>query len=138
MNSRDMRSWMWGEALSLLDQADRLHRQFFRMGPSAHAHAWEPPVDIIETPEGLSVQIALPGVAPGALVVEIEPDVVVVSALRAFPECAAGARIHRVEIPYGRFERRIALPTRLLELTGRSLKDGMLTLTFARRARDYL
>ena len=31
MKSRDLRSLMWGEALSLLEQADRLHRQFFRL-----------------------------------------------------------------------------------------------------------
>jgi hypothetical protein len=34
---------MWDEALSLLDRAERLHRQFF-----THAtHAWEPPVDVL-------------------------------------------------------------------------------------------
>jgi hypothetical protein len=34
---------MWDEALSLLDRAERLNRQFF-----THAtHAWEPPVDVL-------------------------------------------------------------------------------------------
>ena len=46
MTSRDLRSWMWGEALSLMDQADRLQRQFFRMGAGAAACAWEPPAGL--------------------------------------------------------------------------------------------
>jgi HSP20 family molecular chaperone IbpA len=124
---------MWGEALSLLEQAERLQRQFFRMGSGpAQAHVWEPPVDVIETAEEVRVLVALPGVSANAVAVCAEPGAVVVSALRAFPECA-GARIHRVEIPYGRFERRITLPLHI-ELAGRSLADGVLSLVFHKRS----
>ena len=28
--ARDMRNWMWAEALALLDQAERVHRGTFR------------------------------------------------------------------------------------------------------------
>ena len=64
MRSRDARSWMWGEALSLLEQAERLQRQFFRMGSSpAHAQVWEPPVDVVETADAVWVHVALPGAA---------------------------------------------------------------------------
>ena len=135
MTSKDVRSWMWGEALSLMEQAERLQRQFFRMAPQAHAYAWEPPVDITESEQGLCVQVALPGVAPDAVTVDVEPDGISISALRPFPECGSGARIHRVEIPYGRFRRRIGLPIHALELGERSLQNGVLTLVFVRRAR---
>jgi hypothetical protein len=48
---------MWSEALSMLDRAERLQRQFFH-----HAAAsWEPPADIVETAEHVQVQLALPG-----------------------------------------------------------------------------
>jgi HSP20 family protein len=134
MTSKDLRSLMWGEALSLMEQAERLQRQFFRVAPAAHAYAWEPPADITESEEGFCVHVALPGVAPDAVSIEIEPDGVSISALRPFPECGYGARIHRVEIPYGRFKRRIALPIDAFELTERSLKNGVLTLVFARIA----
>ncbi|HUJ86932.1 MAG TPA: Hsp20/alpha crystallin family protein [Burkholderiales bacterium] len=133
MRSRDLRSLMWGEALSLLEQAERLQRQFFRVGPSTAARAWEPPVDLVESGEALRVHVALPGVGAESVAIGIEPDAVTVSALRAFPACDGGARIHRLEIPYGRFERRIALPMQALELTGRSFANGLLTLTFAKR-----
>jgi HSP20 family protein len=136
MRSRDLHSWMWGEALSLVEQAEHLRRQFFHMSPAACAHAWEPPVDLIETSDGLHLHMALPGVAAGAVTVRIEPDCIVVSAVRAFPECPGDARIHRVEIPYGRFERRISFATQAFELAGRTLENGLLTLVFARRVRE--
>ena len=49
---------MWSEALSMLDRAERLQRQFFHHAASA----WEPPADIIESADQVYVQVALPGV----------------------------------------------------------------------------
>ena len=129
MISRDLRTWMWGEALSVLEQADRLRRQFFRM----ESHAWEPPADVVETAREVIVHVALPGVAAGNVTVGLEPGLLTVSAQRAFPARERGARIHRLEIPYGRFERRIALPTHALELADRTLSNGCLTLTFEKK-----
>ena len=55
----------------------------------------------------------------------------------ALRNCGAEAHIHRVEIPYGRFERRIEValddPYAPLELAGKSLENGVLTLTFRTR-----
>lgn len=131
MRSRDLHSLMWGEALALLEQAERLQRQFFRVSPSSRA--WEPPVDLVESSDALRVHVALPGVGAESVAIGIEHDAVTISALRAFPACDGGARIHRLEIPYGRFERRIALPLHPLELAGKTLANGLLTLTFAKR-----
>ena len=128
---------MWGEALSLLEQADRLHRQFFRVADAASGSSWEPPVDVIEFESELEVHVALPGVSPGSITILLEPGAVVVSALRAFPCRESGASIHRIEIPYGRFERRIGLPLTdpyiALELAAKRLVDGVLILTFRRK-----
>jgi HSP20 family molecular chaperone IbpA len=128
---------MWGEALSLLEQADRLHRQFFRVAGSESAHTWEPPVDVVETADLLQVHVALPGVAPDSITIGIDQGGVVVSALRPFPCREAGAHIHRIEIPYGRFERRIVLalqdPYMPIELIDQQLVDGVLTLTFRKK-----
>ncbi len=117
----------------MLEQAERLQRQFFRVGPSAAARTWEPPVDLVESSDALRAHVALPGVGAESVAIGIEHDAVTISALRAFPASDGGARIHRLEIPYGRFERRIALPMHALELTGRTLANGLLTLTFAKR-----
>jgi HSP20 family protein len=128
---------MWGEALSLLEQADRLHRQFFRVAGSESAHSWEPPVDVVESGTQLKVHVALPGVSPDSITIMMEPGGVVVSALRAFPCRESDTHIHRIEIPYGRFERRISLPLQdpyiPIELVAKELADGVLTLTFRRK-----
>ncbi len=128
---------MWGEALSLLEQADRLHRQFFRVAGTESAHTWEPPVDVVESADLVQVHVALPGVPPESIAIVIEPGGVLVSALRAFPCRETGTHIHRIEIPYGRFERRIVLPLEdpymPVDLVQRQLADGVLTLTFRKK-----
>ena len=121
---------MWSEALQLLDRADRLHRQFFIEHEPA---SWEPPVDVVESGGELRLQLALPGVSPDALSIALDPDGLTIHAVRGFPCRDPGARIHRLEIPYGRFQRRIALPLEGLELGAKSLQDGILTLTFHRK-----
>ena len=133
---------MWSEALSVLDRAERLHRQFYYAGVlpegvSADPRSfpnWEPPADIVETEDELRVDIALPGVQADAITLALDHDSVVVSALRAFPCREDAAHIHRVEIPYGRFERRIPVALGHVELVEKSLADGMLTLRFRRKA----
>jgi HSP20 family protein len=123
---------MWGEALSMLDRAQRLQRQFF-----THAEvAWEPPVDIVESGDTLQMHVALPGVSADAVTIGLDPAGITISAARAFP-CPGEGHIHRLEIPYGRFERHIGLqlgdPYAPLELVARELRDGILTLTFRRK-----
>jgi HSP20 family molecular chaperone IbpA len=124
---------MLGEALSMLDRAQRLHRQFF----THDVVAWEPPVDIVETGDFLEMHVALPGVKADSITVALDPAGITVSALRAFPCRNEGSQIHRLEIPYGRFQRHIGLPLgdpyTPLELAGKSLQDGILTLTFRRK-----
>jgi HSP20 family protein len=124
---------MLGEALSMLDRAQRLQRQFF----THDVVSWEPPVDIVEADNALQVHVALPGVSADAITVAMDPAGITISALRAFPCRSEGGQIHRLEIPYGRFERHIGLPLgdpyTPLELAGKNLEDGVLTLTFRRK-----
>jgi HSP20 family molecular chaperone IbpA len=135
MTSRDLSRLMWSEALTLLEQADRLHRQFCRPA-AAEAPTWEPPVDVVETADAIRVHVALPGAAADTVVVELESGSITISARRGFPlEASAGqsARIHALEIPYGRFRRRIGLPTQALTLAAKTMQDGCLTLIFSKK-----
>jgi len=124
---------MLGEALSMLDRAQRLQRQFF----THDVVSWEPPVDIVEADNALLVHVALPGVGADAITVALDPAGITISALRAFPCRTEGGQIHRLEIPYGRFERHIGLPLgdpyTPIELAGKRLENGVLTLTFRRK-----
>jgi HSP20 family molecular chaperone IbpA len=128
MTRRDLEAWMWAEACDALARAERLHRQFFRLGQPSDGPVWEPPVDIFETEEELAIVVALPGVAPARLQITVENGVLVIAGERSAPALQRAAAIHRLEIPQGRFERQIALPSGRLELTHRDLADGCLTL----------
>jgi HSP20 family molecular chaperone IbpA len=131
MTYRDPRSWVWAEALELLRGTERLQRRLFQVG-AAEAPGWEPPVDLYETGDGLTLSVALPGVAASELEVSLESGSVVVRGERAFPVEYQRAIIYRLEIPYGRFERRIALPAGQFQLVDRRLANGCLTLDLRR------
>ncbi len=125
---------MWAEALELLQDAERLQRQFFRVGVHQGAPCWEPPVDLYEHENELRLLVALPGVTPPQLEVVLAPGLIVVRGERSLPTNSRRAAIHRLEIPYGRFERRIALPAGGFELIDQRLEHGCLVLTMRRTA----
>jgi HSP20 family molecular chaperone IbpA len=129
---RDPKNHMWAEACALIKQAEQLHRQFFEPSrEGARAARWEPPVDVFETERQLWIIAALPGVAPEAVCVEIEGPTLTIAGIRPLPFKGRNANIVRLEIPYGRFERRIALSPRL-RLAEQELSNGCLVLTFAK------
>jgi HSP20 family protein len=105
-------NWMLSEAIDSLARADRLHRQFFSLQPSAGSQesSWEPPVDVLETDEEILILVALPGVNPEEVEAVIDGGILIVSGRRVLPAELRNARIHRLELPQGRFERRIVLP----------------------------
>jgi HSP20 family molecular chaperone IbpA len=126
---------MWTEACAVLDRAERLHRQFFEPNLSAAAAArWEPPVDIFETEHEVWIIAALPGVEPKSLEIAIEASDIVIAGRRTLPAALRGARIHRLEIPHGRFERRIRLTAGALRLERHTLESGCLVLSLTKQA----
>ena len=129
MTYRKSPTLMWAEAMNMLDQADRLQRQFFQLSRStARGPTWEPPADIFETPSHLSVLVALPGVSSDRLEVLIDGGTLIVVGERPMP-APASSHIRRIEIPYGRFERRFDLPPGQFEIQESSLTNGCLVLT---------
>jgi HSP20 family molecular chaperone IbpA len=129
---RDPKHQMWAEACALIKQAEQLQRQFFEPSrEGARTARWEPPVDLFETERQLWIIAALPGVAPEAVRVEIEGPNLIIAGIRPLPCKGRGANIVRLEIPYGRFERRITLSPRL-RLAERELLNGCLVLTFSK------
>ena len=135
MPTRNTQTWMWAEACELLDQAERLHRQYFRLGSPTHeaARVWEPPVDVVATADELRITVALPGVAPDRLHVLADGNVLIVDALRPAPPRGQRVSIHRLEIPYGRFHRRVALPPGRYEVLEQTYANGCLELRLGKR-----
>lgn len=132
MHTRDPRSWMWTEALDLLQTAERLQRQFFQLGAGQGAPTWEPPVDLYETGDELWILVALPGVTTDQLEIVIDGATMVVRGERPLPLGARDAEILRLEIPYGRFQRRIALPAGRVQILERKLENGCLVICLQR------
>jgi HSP20 family protein len=129
MPIRDLETWMWAEACEILDRADRLHRQFFRPTVmNARRPTWEPPVDVFETRYECKIMIALPGVAPEQLIVMLEGNHLMIEGQRHL-YTSAESQIRRLEIPYGRFERRIELPPGHYEIDTRELIHGCLLIS---------
>jgi HSP20 family molecular chaperone IbpA len=124
MAVRQLEALMWAQACEAVERAQRLHRQFFHRSPAAAY--WEAPCDIFETPDAVTILIALPGVEPEAIEVSLSAGVLIVSGERPPPREFEHARIHRMEIPHGHFRRRIELPPARFEISGRHLANGCL------------
>ena len=135
MASRDPTAWMWAEACQLIEQAERLQRQFFRFGPAQARATWEPPVDVFEDEREVTVIVALPGVSPERVEANCDAHGLLVRAERRIPFDDGSCSIRRLEIPYGWFERRIPLPPVPLEQGTRKWVDGCLIVTLRKRSR---
>jgi HSP20 family molecular chaperone IbpA len=130
--------WMWSEACEMLARAERMHRELFRpvrqetrpeKQPESRLPAWEPPVDILETELEVLVLVALPGVdADGAQAV-IEDGDLVIAGTRAVPQEWRTAIIHRLELPQGRFYRRLRLPAGRYSTVRRTAAAGCLVIS---------
>jgi HSP20 family protein len=129
--ARDVaRDWMWSEACEMLSRAERMHRELFRpAGVQARQPAWEPPVDILETEVAVLVLVALPGVDPDQAQAAIEDGELVIAGTRTYPPELRTAAIHRLELPQGRFYRRLRLPAGRYSGVRRAVADGLLMIT---------
>jgi HSP20 family molecular chaperone IbpA len=90
---------------------------------------WEPPVDILETESEVLVLVALPGVDPDDAQALIEDGDLVIAGTRVVPEQLRTATIHRLELPQGRFYRRLRLPAGHYAGVRRAAAAGCLIVT---------
>lgn len=119
------RNWMFTEAVEMLARAERLSAQLFDLHLARSCGSvWVPPADVIETEGELIVLVALPGVPPEEVRVEIDGGTLVVSGRRTLPPQLRNAVIHRLELPQGQFERRIPLPPGHYDQPRRGTADG--------------
>jgi HSP20 family molecular chaperone IbpA len=129
MSKRDTTAWMWSEACQMIEQAERMRRQFFRPSAARGARtAWEPPVNVFEDDERYVIMVALPGVPPECVDVLADSSSIIVRASCEVPFGPSARNIRRLEIPYGYFERRIQLPAMRFEVVQKELVNGCLIL----------
>jgi HSP20 family protein len=111
--------------------------------PLAAWRAWRragevgPPVDLYETAETVIVRLGVPGAEGASLALTIEEDHLLVRGETAPPGARWGERtiVHWQEIPYGRFERRVPLPSPVNKDGAKAnVKNGVLEITLPKKA----
>ena len=121
----------------MLARAERMHRELFRpAGSEARLPTWEPPVDILETESEVLALVALPGVDAEAAQAIIENGDLVIAGTRVVPPEWRTATIHRLELPQGRFYRRLRLPAGRYSTVHRAAIAGCLVITLQKVSAD--
>jgi HSP20 family protein len=137
MATRDWDIVMWQRASDLLQQVERIHRNFLQIAAGVQYRSsqgrspgWEPPVNVVETDESLWVIAALPGVAVDRMNVRLEGRELLIAGERPLPKCCNDGELKIWEIPLGRFERRLTLieGRDALSLGEVLLRDGLLII----------
>lgn len=125
----DPQKWMWAEALQMLARAERLNRTVFN-APQASQRGigWEPPADVLETDTMVLILVALPGVDPKQIRLSLQGGVLTLSGERVLPQELRTATIHRLELPQGRFERRVPIPPGRYEQPRTGVSNGCVVI----------
>jgi HSP20 family protein len=114
-----------------------MHRDIFKpAGMQARLPAWEPPVDILETEFEVLALVALPGVNPDDAQAVIEEGDLVIAGTRTLPPELRTATIHRLELPQGRFYRRLRLPAGRYTGVRRNVAAGCLVITLQKAGKN--
>lgn len=101
--------WMWQQARDLFEHAERVHRNLLQRCLPQTAW-WVPPVNVVETEDAVWVVCALPGTTEDQVDLRLEAGELVISGRRPPLECCIQGEVRVLEIPFGRFERRVELP----------------------------
>jgi HSP20 family molecular chaperone IbpA len=143
MAARDWDFIIWQRANNLLQQAERVHRNFLQVAAGARyrtspgrSPSWEPPVNVVETDKSLWVIAALAGVAVDRVDVRLEGRDLIIAGVRPLPNCCDDGELKIWEIPLGRFERRLRLvpSEQALSLGETSFRDGLLIIELRKHA----
>jgi len=137
MSAHDWDFIIWQRANNLLQQAERIRRNFLQVADGARYRTsrgrtpgWQPPVNVVETDESVWVMSAIPGVGVDQVNVRLEGREIVIAGERPLPNCCDDGEIKIWEISLGRFERRLRLvgsesPLSLGEI---SFQNGLLII----------
>jgi HSP20 family molecular chaperone IbpA len=143
MSAQDWDFIVWRRANDLLQQAERIHRNFLQIDTASQYRAqhgrtpsWEPPVNVVETDENLWVISALAGVAVDRIEVRLEGRDLLIAGDRPLPQCCHDGELKLWEIPLGRFERRLRLvggdyPLSVGEI---AFQDGLLIIQIRKQS----
>lgn len=120
---------------ALMDEMDRWARVgLARRGQELADALGYLPLDVAETADAYILTAELPGVPLKDIQVNVEDNVVTISGNKPAPEEAEGIRYHRIERPYGAFQRSLALPRNVdPEQVTAKFADGVLEVRVGKK-----
>jgi len=133
---RDIIRQMEQEMQQLTDEA---FQGFFEMPVGGTGRFWQPPIDVHETHDQITVKMELAGAKADDLQVSLSPDdrVLTISGVRGEDQAdrAGRMRCHQLEIYVGPFERSIPLPATplLRDKITATYRDGFLRIALPKK-----
>ena len=119
----------WQRASDLMEQADRIQRNFLQIAANHYPGAWVPSLNVVETDQACWVITALPGAQANQIDIRLEGDELIIAGTRRLPNCCTEGELKIWEIPLGRFERRLSLvPSLQFTIAERRFEDGLLII----------
>ena len=112
----------------------RLDQRRFDGGEVGGRQLWTLAMDVIETDNAIRLKAALPGIDPKDISVQVEDNVLTVSAQRQFEEKVEEGKYYWVEQQYGTFSRSVTLPQSAdTDHIEAHYQNGVLELTVPKR-----
>lgn len=107
---------------------------FQEISPSLTETYFEPATDLFEINDKIFLILEIPGVKKKDLSIAVGPTMVLIYGRKRRMELMKeGTSFYNLEIPYGRFKKRIYLPSRInVKSTKVSLQDGLLKMEFSK------
>jgi HSP20 family protein len=120
---------------ALWDMRREMDRLFGGTPASATTSTWTVPAEVIETDNEIRFRIDIPGIAPQAIDLTVENNVLTVSGERKWEreDGNVEGEVHVFERRYGRFQRSFALPRRVdTNSIEASYENGVLNIRLAK------
>ncbi|MBZ0264963.1 Hsp20/alpha crystallin family protein [bacterium] len=119
------------------DDIDQFFDMFFGSSRPPLMHAdigWHPAADMYETENNFVITIDLAGVSPKDISLILDKDSLLLRGMRKEPHCEEKRQYHKMEVPYGPFQRVFRL---LTPVNGDSVhanyEEGFLTIRLEKR-----
>ncbi|NSW55084.1 MAG: Hsp20/alpha crystallin family protein [Armatimonadetes bacterium] len=130
-----MRNDPWSTMRAMMDEMDRWARTGLgRRGQELADALGYLPLDVAETADAYILSAELPGVTMDAVSVNVEDNVITITGTKPAPEDTETVKYHRIERPYGNFQRSLALPRNVdPDQVSAKYETGVLTITVGKR-----
>jgi HSP20 family protein len=124
------------DIVQFFDEVESAVAGFWELQMPSVGSIWSPATDVFMTSDEVCLIVEVPGVERENLKIAVSPVLVEVSGVRPTPDLfRRAASFYELEIAYGVFRKRIALPCRVVPRGVKAeLKDGVLSLRLRRSA----